>query len=73
MDGAESISSANAQAFLGVPGFLNSTLGAVQAKNYLPELKPDHSALISTAPAVRVLTSPASRRPAIPSLSMAGP
>lgn len=63
LDGAETISSANAQAYLGVPGFLNSTLGTVQAKNYLPELKPDHSALISTAPAVRVLTAPGKPAP----------
>ena len=63
LDGAETISSADAQAFLGVPGFLNSALGAVQAKNYLPELKPDHSALISTAPDVRVLTAPGKPAP----------
>ena len=63
LDGAATISSANAQAYLGVPGFLNSTLGAAQAKNYLPELKPDHSALISTAPAVRVLTAPGKPAP----------
>ena len=63
LDGAESISSTDAQTYLGVPGFLNSTLGAVQAKNYLPELKPDHSALISTAPAVRVLTAPGKPAP----------
>ena len=63
LDGAETISSANAQSYLGVPGFLNSALGAVQAKNYLPELKPDHAALIATAPDVRVLTAPGKPAP----------
>ena len=58
LDGSQLISPADAQAYLGVPGFLNSTIGAIQAKNYLPEVKPDQAMLISTAPAVMVLTSP---------------
>ena len=63
LDGLEMISTNTANVYFGSPGFLNSALGAVQAKNYLPELKPDHSALISTAPAVRVLTAPGKPAP----------
>ena len=58
LDGAQAISSADAQAFFGVPGFLNSTIGAVLAKNYLTEIKPDQAMQISSVPVVMVLTSP---------------
>lgn len=63
LDGAEAITAANVTSYLGVPGFQNSTVGSVQAKNYLPELKPNQSALISVAPAIRVLTAPGKQHP----------
>ncbi len=58
LDGAQAISPADVQAYLGVPGFLNSTIGAMLAKNYLHEVKPDQAMLLSTVPPVMVLTSP---------------
>ena len=63
LDGSQSIAPADAQAYLGVPGFLNTTIGAVSAKNYLPALKSQQAMLISTAPAVMVLTGPGKPAP----------
>jgi prepilin-type N-terminal cleavage/methylation domain-containing protein len=76
LDGLDSINNLDVTTYFGIPGFLNTmtnapppalppgvTLSTLQAKNYLPELKPDQSALISTAPPVRVLTAPGKPAP----------